>query len=244
MTPRTAPPILLLLALTAAGVGAQPGIRTQRVPTASADAPVRLKGRIHGSETVDYLVRVAAGQELRVSLKGSNAQNYFNVLPPERRMAWFVGQDGSDFRGIAPGDGEYAIRVYLMRPAARRREASAFTLVVGVTGQALRPLPASQDALVPGTKFHASAKITCSTMIDPAAHPCDAFVVRRGHDGTATVEVRGRDGYRRRILFIAGRPVSSDATDAISASRRGDVTVIALGTDERFEIPDALLTGG
>lgn len=242
MIPRMLLPTLALLAATAAG--AQSTARTQRVPQPTSKAPVRLTGKIRGDEMVDYVVRLRAGEELHASLKGSNSQNYFNVLPPESQLAWHVGQDGGDFRGMAPADGDYVIRVYLMRPAARRREASSYTLSIGVAGRPLPPLPASVDAVLPGTSFHASATIQCATMIERAMHACDAFVVRRGHDGTATVEVRGRDGYRRRILFVGGRPVSSDATDALVVTRRGDVTVVALGGDERFEIPDVLVTGG
>jgi hypothetical protein len=43
-----------------------------------------------------------------------------------------------------------------MRSAARRNEASDYTLTISATGKALPPLPASKDALLPGTKFHAS----------------------------------------------------------------------------------------
>ena len=223
---------------------AQTGIRTERVQFAAGASSAVIKGQLKGDETIDYQVRAAAGQTLTVSLKKSNGQNYFNVNPPESEMAWYVGDSGIDFKGVMPADGDYTVRVYLMRPAARRNESSTYTLTIGVTGKALAPLPASQDALVPGTKFHASAKVTCATMIDPKPQPCDAFVMRRGRDGTATVEVQGRDGYKRRILFVAGKPVSADASDPLVATRKDDVTIVTFGTDERFEIPDALVTGG
>ena len=37
---------------------------------------------IKGEKTIDYTVRASAGQTMTVSLKTSNASNYFNVLPP------------------------------------------------------------------------------------------------------------------------------------------------------------------
>jgi hypothetical protein len=40
----------------------------------------------------------------------------------------FIGQFGGDFKGILPTDGDYTIRVYLMRSAARRNESSIYTL--------------------------------------------------------------------------------------------------------------------
>ena len=83
----------------------------------------------------------------------------------------YAGQTGEDFTAVLPTDGDYTIRVYLMRAAARRNESSDYTLTVGVTGQALAPTPASQDALLPGTPFHASAK-------SPASRTSSSFAGR------------------------------------------------------------------
>jgi hypothetical protein len=131
-----------------------------------------------------------------------------------------------------------------MRPAARRNETSDYTLTVGVTGKALAALPASQDAVLPGTPFHASAQITCVPFLETKPRQCDAFVIRRGHDGTATVEIAQPNSGKRLILFVQGKPIASDSQDALSFSRQGDVTVVKLGADERYDIPDALVSGG
>ena len=32
--------------------------------------------------------------------------------------------------------------------------------------------------------------------------------------------------------------------DALTSERKGDVTIVKLGESERYEIPDALITGG
>jgi hypothetical protein len=32
--------------------------------------------------------------------------------------------------------------------------------------------------------------------------------------------------------------------DTLASERKGDVTIVKLGTSERYEIPDALVTGG
>ena len=50
-------------------------------------------------------------------------------------------------------------------PAARRGESSNYTLTVGVSGKALAPTAATSDALIPGTSYHASAKIKCCARI-------------------------------------------------------------------------------
>jgi hypothetical protein len=157
----------------------------------------------------------------------------------------FVGDTGGDYSGVLPADGDYVVRVYLMRPAARRGESSNYTVTIGASGNALVPIAASKDALVPGTSYHASAKIKCVPAFEVASRDCDAFVIRRSFDGTATVDVPGT-AEKRSILFVRGKPVASNAQamDALTSERKGDMTIVKLGTSERYEIPDALITGG
>lgn len=240
----------LVLAMVAALGGAAAaqvnGIRRETITFARGASEATVSGHLQGDTTVDYRVRASAGQTLAVTLQETNPQNYFNVLPPgSEDVAMFVGQDGSDFKGMLPDDGDYTIRVYLMRPAARRREKSDYTLTVGVTGKALTPLDASRDALLPGTRFHASGTIACTPAFAAAPDGCDAFVVRRGTDGTATVEIRVKAQREpvRRILVVAGTPVASDAAEPLTFTRQRDDTLISIG-DERYTIPDALVTGG
>ena len=78
----------------------------------------------------------------------------------------------------------------------------------------------------------------------PELKSCDAGVVRRGNDGTATFEVIGPTGVQRRILFVQGKPVAADTTDPVTAAREGDVTVVKVGDNERYHIPEAFLNGG
>lgn len=175
--------------------------------------------------------------------------NYFNVLPPgSKDVAMYAAQAGEDFNGVLPTDGDYTIRVYLVRAAARRNESSDYTLTVTVTGKPLAPVPASKDALIPGTAFHASTIITCvpylETLREKKPQECRAFVIRRGFDGTATVEIPQTDSIVRRILFIEGKPVASDSPSPVNFSRQGDVTIVTFDTGERYEIHDALVFGG
>jgi len=220
--------------------------RKERVVFAKGASSATIKGTLKGGADVDYLVRAAAGQTLEVKLQGTNPQNDFNVLPPgSTDVSMFVSNitGARSWSGVLPADGDYAIRVYLMRPAARRNESSNYTLTVAVTGAPLRPLPAARDAKIAGTAYHATAKVPCALPYQPDVKSCDAGVVRRGNDGTATVEVIGPTGVQRRILFIQGKPVASDGMDSPSASRKGDVTTVEVGS-ERYEVPDAFLNGG
>ena len=49
---------------------------------------------------------------------------------------------------------------------------------------------------------------------------------------------------QRRILFVQGKPVAADTMDPVTATRQGDATVVKVGDDERYDIPDAFLNGG
>ena len=240
--------LAILLTQTHALGAADPGIREETVHFPKGATSVVLKGQLKGDATVDYLVRAAAGQTLTVKLTATNPQNYFNVLPPgSSGEAMFVGSLGGDYSGMLPADGDYTVRVYLMRPAARRGESSDYALSIGATGKALAPVAASEDALIPGTPFHASAQITCVPYLETKPRDCEAFVTRRGFDGTGTVEIPGASAVTRSILFVKGKPVASNApaaTDPMTFERKGDTAVVRFGSEERYEIPNALLSGG
>ncbi|MBL8421024.1 MAG: hypothetical protein JNK92_10340 [Dechloromonas sp.] len=238
---------LLLLQPVAAATGSgDPERRSERVHFAKGATATVIKGQIKGYQYVDYRLRAGAGQTLSVEMKTGNAANYFNILPPgSGDVAMFVGSmSGNRFSGVLPTDGDYAIRVYLMRNAARRNESARFALTLDVSGKALPATPAAEDALIPGTPFHASAKVVCTVPFAPKVKECDAFVIRRGFDGTATVEVRWGEGMKRRILFVRHEVVAADSTEAPVFERGSDFTIVRFGSDERFEIPEALVTGG
>jgi len=169
------------------------------------------------------------------------------VLPPgSANVAMYVSSMTGErsWSGVLPADGDYAIRIYLMRPAARRNESSRYTLTVGVAGNQLPTLPAARDAKVAGTAYHATAKVQCTLPYQPDVKSCDAGVVRRSNDGTATFEAIGPMGVQRRILFVQGKPVAADTMDPVTAMRQGDATVVKVGDTERYDIPDAFLNGG
>jgi hypothetical protein len=240
---------LLTLALAGAVPAADgpPSPRKERVTFAKGASSATVQGTLKGGNDVDYLVRAAAGQTLEVKLQGTNSQNDFNVLPPgSANVAMFVSSVSGtrSWSGILPADGDYAIRVYLGRAAARRNESSKYTLTVAVTGKALPPLSAARDAKVAGTTYHATGKVACTLPYQADVKSCDAGVVRRGNDGTATFEAIGSMGGQRRVLFVQGKPVAADTMDPVTATRQGDVTIMKVGDDERYDIPDAFLNGG
>jgi len=244
--PAAAATLVLGLLLASRGLADDSEIRKERVSFEKGASSATLEGKIRGYEIVDYLVGASAGQTIAVSLQGSNGSNYFNVLPPgSTDVAMHVGQDGQPYTGTLPDDGDWVVRVYLMRNAARRNETSDYELTISVTGKPLPPLPASEDAMNPGTRFHATSSIPCLPMPfgDAGEQTCEVGVVRRGHDGTGTVVIRS-GSFVRRILFVALQPVAADTFQAMTSTREEDVTTVKFDDGESYRIFDALLTGG
>jgi hypothetical protein len=175
---------------------AQPAIQSQRVTFAAGADSTLLQGQLKGDQTIDSILRAGAGQTLTVELKGSNLQNSFNVIAAGADNALFIGSSsGNRFRGLLPSDGVFKVRVYLMRAAARRDETSRYSLRLGITGSPLAPVPASQDALIPGTPYHAATEVPCGS--GPRGKPttCKAVVIRRANN-SGTVVVTNPDGIR------------------------------------------------
>jgi len=72
---------------------------------------------------------------------------------------------------------------------------------------------------------------------------CRFGVICQG-SGNATVTVFLPGDVERTIRFAAGQATSSDGAGAVSTEKAGDLNKVKIGTDERFEIPDAVLVGG
>jgi hypothetical protein len=235
----------LLIALAASAPAAS--IETKRMSFTPGTSSATVKGSIRGDTTVDYKLGAKAGQTMHVSLKTSNASNYFNVLPPgSSDVAVFVGSSGgNEWTGSLDTRGDYTIRVYLMRSAARRNERADYTLTVGITGGA-EAHPRATDAKVPGTPYHATGEVPCVTESGQPTGSCRFGVVRTGA-GSGTVTVTKPDGRTRAIFFETGRATGYDMSQAdpgeFSARKQGDTNLIGIG-QERYEIPDAVISGG
>jgi hypothetical protein len=110
------------------------------------------------------------------------------------------------------------------------------------------PVPAdSEDALVPGTAYHAIGSVDCVRDADAPAQSC-AFGVTRQGNGTGTVTIEWPEGGSRTIFFEAGTPVSFDESQAdqgreMTVARDGDNSIVFVG-EARFVMPDAVIWGG
>lgn len=243
--------LLMMCVLVAASSSAlaADGIESRPLQFAKGTSSATVKGSLKGDKTIDHKLRAKAGQTMSVTLKTSNGANYFNVLPPgSTGEAIFVGStSGNDWTGLLPADGEYTVRVYLMRSAARRNESADYTLTVGITGSAatsaaLGAAPAG-DAKVKGTPYHATGKVPCSMGSAPqGSAQCD-FGVIRGKPGNAEVHLTPPGGFKR-VLTFAGGTVTSDAGVNVKASKGGDVWSVDVNDYEHYRIPEAVISGG
>lgn len=243
-----------LVFASALPVLANAAIESRTVQFAKGASSATLKGSLKGDQTIDYKLRAKAGQSMRVSLQTSNGANYFNVLPPgSNDVAIFVGStDGNQWTGTLPADGEYKIRVYLMRSAARRGETANYTLTVGVDGAAnaapqgggAQGLQAAMDRAIEG-RFDATGKIPCAQNAGQPMGQCDFGVARAG-GGSAALAVTRPDGRKRLLYFERGRATGADASQAdgaFRASKDADLFRIQVG-NERYEVPEAAISGG
>lgn len=218
--------------------------RQERVHFKAGASSATLRGKIRGYEMVDYVLGAKAGQKMSVTLKTGNGANYFNVLPPGADAAIAIGANlGNKWTGTLPVDGDYRVRVYLMRNAARRNETATYTLTVSVSGRA--------DATVAQTPYHATGMVPCSVGTDPKGSVRCSFGVIRGAPGEADVHLAS-PGYdvtlhrdKVRVLKFAGGTVTSpDSRDRVTIEKQGDNWSIGVNDFDFFLIPEAVISGG
>lgn len=246
--------IAIALAIVApAGAHARNDIRIERIRFERGASSAVVEGSITGAETVDYVLGARKGQSANISMATDNGANYFNLLAPgETEVAMFNGSVGENqFEGVLPESGDYKIRVYLMRSAARRNEKASYrleTIVTGAGGETGKAHGGASphDALVPGTSYHATGSVPCSMGQGQPKGSCPFGVTREG-GGSGIVTITKPDGRTRAIFFENGRATGCDASQAdpggFQASREEDLNIVRIG-DERYEIPDAVVSGG
>ncbi|MCQ8119558.1 SH3 domain-containing protein [Methylomonas rosea] len=101
----------------------------------------------------------------------------------------------------------------------------------------------SDQVIGNGQPFHATGDVPCAWESGQPTRNCPFGVIRQG-TGHAVVWIKRHGHGERRIEFASGQPVSSDANAALTFERSGDLFLIRIGGEERYEIPEALLSGG
>ena len=155
-------------------------------------------------------------------------------------------------------------------PSAESAAALGGTVVASVDGITLLSIPTGdanaglaesaaaaasyaegEDALVPGTDYHATTVVPCGFGGAEPTDSCPAGVKRKwGEDGTSLVEVTKPDGMKRAIYFRGTTAYGADSAEAdgsagwsFEVSRRDDQSEIKYGP-ETYVIFDGLVVGG
>lgn len=239
-------------ALAMVAASAADGVESRPLRFAKNASSATVKGTLVGRQTIDYKLRAKAGQKMSVTLKSANAGLAFNVLPPGSQGVAIPGAiELQSWEGALPADGEYAVRMYLPRSAARRGERAGYMLTVAITGAAASAgggdtLSAAIGRAGEG-KFKATGKIPCAQNRGQPMGQCDFGVARAG-GGTAALVVTLPDGRKRMIFFEKGKATGADLSQAdgnttFHATKQSDLNLIEAG-NERYEVPDAAVFGG
>lgn len=244
------------ICIAAFGLAEASEIRTVKVRFKAGANSATIEERIRGRETVDYVLGAKAGQYMNVSMTSDNEANYFNILAPgETDVAFFNSSNSGDqFEGTLPADGDYKIRVYLMRNAARRNETARYRLEMIITNAGSAGGSESSGGengdpwqRIGNDDFDATGQIPCARVAGQPSTNCNFGVVRMGN-GSALVKVIWPDGGNRVITFKSGNPTAYDESEAdggakLSYEKSADLYIIRIG-NQRFEIVEAVVYGG
>jgi hypothetical protein len=256
---------LTLVAALALGAGARAeDVREVPVHFKPGTSSATIKGSVTGYAAIDYVLGAKAGQTMTVEMQTDNGANSFNVQAPGGEAAIGSGETSNNaWSGPLPVDGEYRVRVYLMRSAARRNETGHYTLTVGIAGAnakagadadagaAMGQAPAS-DAKVAGTPYHATGTVPCSVGPDPKGSAQCSFGVIRGASGNAEVRlapvgydvVLHPDKVETVLIFHGDSVKSAKASDKLTATKQGDEWSIGVNEFLFYSIPDVVIVGG
>lgn len=236
--------LVMMMTVAIAHASARDDVREEHVVFEPGTSETTVTGAITGYEVVDYLVGARAGQTMTVKMITEHGFAFFNVIPPDSESeAVYIGSTAVDpFTGRLDLDGDWRIRVYLMRSAARRGEVARFTLDVAVGGSA-DPAAAREPNDFGPREWDARGALGCAFGGEPMRPArCPFKVVRNPYGGTVFVE-RPDDGSIR-ILYFENGEWSADSEMFVATTRRADMWTVTVAEQESFEIPEAVITGG
>jgi len=113
---------------------------------------------------------------------------------------------------------------------------------IGESAAPRRPAMAEGGPIGNGVLFDATGLVPCAARAGEPMRPCPFGVVREG-PGNAGLWVALGDGTERHILFEGGVPIAANPADTLSFEKADDLFLIRVGS-VRFEVPEAVVTGG
>ncbi|ACK68931.1 hypothetical protein PCC7424_0465 [Gloeothece citriformis PCC 7424] len=102
-----------------------------RVQFAPGESSAQLSGKVQGYQTVNYLLRANANQELSVKFSSNSRFTMLGIYTPTGEELC-VETCGDRWSGLLPTDGDYRVRVGLVRAEARRNGQANYTLDVSI----------------------------------------------------------------------------------------------------------------
>jgi hypothetical protein len=103
----------------------------QRVRFAQGKSSATIHGHIAGFDAQDYVVAARSGQQMDIGLKASHPETYFVLYSINGKATDMNETDHYSLETTESGD--YVIRVFMMRAAARRKgAASDYTLTISI----------------------------------------------------------------------------------------------------------------
>jgi hypothetical protein len=105
--------------------------KPQRIRFEKGKSSATIHGRVAGFDTQDYVIAARAGQQMDIRITASNASTYFVLYSVNDRATDMNETDHYSLETTESGD--YVIRVFMMRSAARRQGAvSNYTLTISI----------------------------------------------------------------------------------------------------------------
>ena len=103
----------------------------QRIRYAPGKSSPTIRGHIAGFDAQDYVVAARSGQQMDIRLKASNPETYFVLYSINGKATDMNETDHYSLETTESGD--YVIRVFMMRAAARRKGATSdFGLTISI----------------------------------------------------------------------------------------------------------------
>ena len=103
----------------------------QRVRFQRGQSSTTIRGRIAGFDAKDYVIGAKAGQQMTLHLSSSNPSTYFVIQSINGRVTDM--NETVEWSERLTESGDYVIRVFMMRSAARRKGAVArFALKISI----------------------------------------------------------------------------------------------------------------
>jgi hypothetical protein len=121
--------LLAILVETAAVTASQN--KPQRIRFEKGKSSATIHGHVAGFDTQDYVIAARAGQQMDIRITASNASTYFVLYSINDRATDMNETDHYSLETTESGD--YVIRVFMMRSAARRKGATSnYSLTISI----------------------------------------------------------------------------------------------------------------